>query len=169
LQFDWRTDGVGPGSLNLNVLATLADHFKTRVNPTSPWLGFTGTTGPSDVRGVNQFAYDYRLFTTVGYRGSSWGSSLRWRYLPSILPEGTIRTQAQYHETPSYNVFDVAGRYTFADRWEVRFGVDNLLDEEPPVVNLRTVAEGYTQTGVTNAAFYDVLGRRYYVGMTVEF
>jgi hypothetical protein len=31
------------------------------------------------------------------------------------------------------------------------------------------VADGYTQTGVTNAAFYDVLGRRYYVGMTVEF
>jgi outer membrane receptor protein involved in Fe transport len=73
------------------------------------------------------------------------------------------------HPPPSYNVFDVSGRYTFADRWELRFGVDNLLDEEPPIVNLRTVAEGYTQTGVTNAAFYDVLGRRYYVGMTVPF
>jgi iron complex outermembrane receptor protein len=168
-QFDWATDGVGPGSLNLNFLATVTDHWKTRVNPTSPWLDFTGTTGPSDVRGVNQFAYDYRLFTTVGYRGTNWGTTLRWRYLPSILPEGTIRTQAQYTETPSYNVFDFAGRYTFADRWDLRFGVDNLLDEEPPVVNIRTVAEGYTQTGVTNAAFYDVLGRRYYVGMTVEF
>lgn len=50
-----------------------------------------------------------------------------------------------------------------------RFGVDNLLDKEPPIVNLRTVAEGYTQTGVTNGAFYDVLGRRYYVCMTVQF
>jgi outer membrane receptor protein involved in Fe transport len=169
LQFDWSTDDVGPGSLNLNVLATVTDHWKTRVNPTSPWLDFTGTTGPSDVRGVNQFAYDYRLFTTVGYRGGNWGTTLRWRYLPTILPEGTIRTQAQYTETPSYNVFDVAGRYTFADRWELRFGIDNLLDEAPPVVNIRTVAEGYAQTGVTNAAFYDVLGRRYYAGMTVEF
>jgi hypothetical protein len=36
-------------------------------------------------------------------------------------------------------------------------------------VNLRTVAEGYTQTGVTNAAFYDALGRRYYVGMKLQF
>ncbi len=169
LQFDWTADGVGPGTLNLNFLATITDHWKTRVNPTSPWLDFTGTTGPSDVRGVNQFAYDYRLFTTVGYRGANWGTTFRWRYLPTILPEGTIRTQAQYTETPSYNVFDASGRYTFADRWELRFGVDNLLDEEPPVVNIRTVAEGYTQTGVTNAAFYDVLGRRYYVGMTVEF
>jgi iron complex outermembrane recepter protein len=169
LQFDWRADAVGPGSLNVNFLATVTDHWKTRVNPSSPWLDFTGTTGPSDVRGVNQFAYDYRLFTTVGYRGANWGTTLRWRHLPSIQPEGTIRTQAQYRETPSYDIFDAAGRYTFADRWELRFGIDNLLDEEPPVVNIRTVAEGYTQTGVTNAAFYDVLGRRYYVGMTVGF
>jgi iron complex outermembrane recepter protein len=169
LQFDWRTEDIGPGSLNLNVLATITDHWKTRVNPTSPWLDFTGTTGPSDVRGVNQFAYDYRLFTTLGYRGANWGTTLRWRYLPSIAPEGTIRTQAQYTDTPSYDIFDLSARYTFGDRWDVRFGVDNLLDEEPAVVNLRTVAEGYTQTGVTNAAFYDVLGRRYYVGMTVQF
>jgi hypothetical protein len=36
-------------------------------------------------------------------------------------------------------------------------------------VNQRTVAESYTQTGVTNAAFYDVLGRRFFVGMKVQF
>jgi outer membrane receptor protein involved in Fe transport len=151
LQFDWSTDDLGPGQLNLNVLATVTDHWKTQVNPASPTLDFTGTTGPSDVRGAN------------------WGTTLRWRHLPSIAPEGTIRTQAQYTDTPSYNVFDLSARYTFADRWDLRFGIDNLLDEEPRVVNLRTVAEGYTQTGVTNGAFYDVLGRRFYVGMTVQF
>jgi outer membrane receptor protein involved in Fe transport len=118
---------------------------------------------------VNQFAYDYRLFTTLGYRGANWGATVRWRHLPSIAPEGTIRTQAQYTETPSYDIFDVSGRYAFAERWDLRFGIDNLLDKEPPIVNLRTLAEGYNQTGVTNGAFYDVLGRRYYVGMTVQF
>ena len=169
VQFDWGLDGVGPGTLNLNVLATITDHWKTQVNADSPWLDFTGTTGPSDVRGVNQFAYDYRLFTTVGYAAANWGTTLRWRHLPSISPEGTIRTQAQYTDTESYDIFDVSGRYTFSDRYNLRFGIDNLLDKEPPIVNLRTVAEGYTQTGVTNGAFYDVLGRRYYVGMTVQF
>jgi outer membrane receptor protein involved in Fe transport len=169
VQFDWGMDDLGPGALNLNVLATVTDRWKTQVNAASPWLDFTGTTGPSDVRGVNQFAYDYRLFTTLGYSAANWGATLRWRHLPSISPEGTIRTQAQYTDTPSYDIFDVSGRYTFSDRYNLRFGVDNLLDKEPPVVNLRTVAEGYTQTGVTNGAFYDVLGRRYYVGMTVQF
>jgi iron complex outermembrane recepter protein len=168
LQFDWGSE-VGPGMLTLSVLATITDSWKTRVNPDSPWVDFKGTTGPSDVRGVNQFAYDYRLFTTVGFRGGNWAGSLRWRHLPSIDPEGTIRTTAQYTSTPSYDVFDVSGRYTFGGNWDLRFGIDNLLDKDPPVVNLRTVAEGYTQTGVTNGAFYDVLGRRYYVGMKFQF
>jgi len=119
---------------------------------------------------VNQFAYDYRLFTTLGYFVGDWSASLRWRHLPSISPEGTIRqTGAQYVDTPSYDIFDVSGRYSFNEKWEVRFGIDNLFDKEPPIVNQRTVAEGYTQTGVTNPAFYDVLGRRFFVGMKVQF
>lgn len=168
VQFDWGTE-VGPGVLTLNALATVTDHWKTRVTPDSPWVDYTGTTGPADVRGVNQFAYDYRLFTTVGYGAGNWNASVRWRHLPSIQPEGAIRTAAQYHDTPSYDMFDASGRYTFGDSWELRFGIDNLLDEAPPIVNLRTVEEGYTQTGVTNAAFYDILGRRYYVGMKFQF
>jgi outer membrane receptor protein involved in Fe transport len=167
-QFDWGSD-LGAGQLTLSVLATITDSWKTRVNAASPWLDFKGTTGPSDVRGVNQFAYDYRLFTTVGYNTGSWAGSLRWRHLPSIDPEGTIRTTAQYHTTPSYNIIDTSGRYRFGNSMEVRFGIDNLLDKKPAVVNLRTVAEGYTQTGVTNAAFYDALGRRFYVGMKLQF
>jgi iron complex outermembrane recepter protein len=168
LQFDWGTD-VGPGTLTLSMLATITDSWKTRVNPDSPWMDFRGTTGPSDVRGVNQFAYDYRLFTTVGFRNGNWVGSLRWRHLPSIDPEGTIRTAAKYHTTPSYDIFDLAGRYTFDGNWQVRFGIDNLLDKDPPIVNLRTVDEGYTQTGITNGAFYDVLGRRFYLGMKYQF
>lgn len=168
VQLDWRKD-LGPGRLTVNALATVTDHWKTRVSPTAPWLDFTGTTGPNDIRGVNQFAYDYRLFTTVGYFAGDWSASVRWRHLPSITPEGAIRTSAQYVDTPSYDILDVSGRYTFGNNWEVRFGIDNLLDKSPPIVNQRTVDEGYTQTGVTNAAFYDVLGRRFFVGMKVNF
>jgi outer membrane receptor protein involved in Fe transport len=168
LQIDWGKN-VGPGRLSLNSVATITDHWKTRVSAAAPWIDFTGTTGPNDVRGVNQFAYDYRLLTTLGYSAGNWSASMRWRHLPSIVPEGAIRTTARYHETPSYDIFDASGRYTFAERWELRFGIDNLFDKAPPVVNTRTLAEGFTQTGITNPSFYDVLGRRYYLGMKMRF
>ena len=54
--------------------------------------------------------------------------------------------------TPSYGIFEVSGRYSFSDRYNLHFGVDTLLDEER-IVNLRMVAEGYTQAGVTNGAY----------------
>jgi len=168
VQVDWNKD-IGAGRLTTNFVATITDHWKTRVSSAAPWIDFTGTTGPNDVRGVNQFAYDYRLFSTVGYFVGNWSGSLRWRHLASIVPEGAIRTTAQYYTTPSYDMFDASGRYTFAERWELRFGVDNLFNKEPPIVNTRTVAEGFTQTGVTNPSFYDVLGRRYYLGMKMQF
>ncbi|HET8699459.1 MAG TPA: TonB-dependent receptor, partial [Gammaproteobacteria bacterium] len=132
IQFDWRAD-LGPGTLTLSELATITDHWKTQVNAASPWIDYTGTTGPGDIRGVNQFAYDYRLFTTLAYGAGNWNGSLRWRYLPSITPEGAIRTTAQYHDTPSYNIFDVSGGYSFNEKWDLRFGVDNLFDKDPPV------------------------------------
>jgi iron complex outermembrane receptor protein len=168
VQFDWRRE-LGPGNFTFNALATVTDHWKTRVNANAPWLDFTGTTGPNDIRGVNQFAYDYRLFTTLGYFIGDWSASLRWRHLPSITPEGAIRTTAQYTDTPSYDIVDLSGRYGIGENWELRFGIDNLFDKAPPIVNQRTVAEGYTQTGITNPAFYDVLGRRFFVGMKVQF
>jgi iron complex outermembrane recepter protein len=168
LQLDWGTE-VGPGRLTVNALATVTDHWKTRVSPAAPWIDFTGTTGPNDVRGVNQFAYDYRLFTTLGFVAGDWSANLRWRHLPSIVPEGAIRTTAQYFETPSYDILDASGRYNVGEKWELRFGIDNLFNKEPPIVNTRTVAEGMTQTGITNPSFYDLLGRRYYVGVKVQF
>jgi outer membrane receptor protein involved in Fe transport len=44
---------------------------------------------------------------------------------------------------------------------DVRAGVDNLLDNDPPVV--RGIP------GNTDAQNYDVLGRRYYLGVTARF
>src|SRR5690606_41384979 len=72
----------------------------------------------------------------------------------------------------SYDMFDLAGRYTCNDRWNLRFGVDNLFDRDPertfPQAPGQSLASG-TAWGSTNAGFYDILGRRYYAGMSFEF
>jgi outer membrane receptor protein involved in Fe transport len=72
----------------------------------------------------------------------------------------------------SYNLFNLFARYSISDRVEFRGGVDNLLDEEPPVVG----ADPGTATlpinnnlGTTEAGYYDPLGRRYYVGFKMSF
>ncbi|HZL94655.1 MAG TPA: hypothetical protein VFB99_13460 [Vicinamibacterales bacterium] len=66
--------------------------------------------------------------------------------------------------TPSYDAFDLSGGFTLRESWELRYGIDNLLDEEPVFTN----ATRCTRGTITNGGFHDVLGRRAYVGMSVS-
>ena len=62
---------------------------------------------------------------------------------------------------PAYDLFDLTLLYKFNDHLLVRGGVNNLTDEEPPIVG-GTV--GQTQPGT-----YDILGRYYYLGLQLGF
>jgi iron complex outermembrane recepter protein len=166
LQLDWRRS-VGPGTLNVAAVASIADKTATRVTPASTWFDWTGTSGPSDLTGLNGYAYDYRTFVTANYDMDRWGGTLRWRHLPSIQSSGAVNNPVStFQPTGSYDTFDFAGRYSPGGAWFVRFGIDNLFDAEPE----RAFAEATnTATGLTNANFYDILGRRFYVGMSLRF
>jgi iron complex outermembrane receptor protein len=166
LQLDWRRS-VGPGTLNVAAVASIADKTATRVTPASTWFDWTGTSGPSDLTGLNGYAYDYRTYVTANYDMDRWGGTLRWRHLPSIQSSGAVNNPVStFRPTGSYDIFDFAGRYSPGGAWFVRFGIDTLFDAEPE----RAFAEATnTATGLTNANFYDILGRRFYVGMSLRF
>jgi outer membrane receptor protein involved in Fe transport len=66
---------------------------------------------------------------------------------------------------PTYSPFTAACNQILRDSWQLRYGIDNLLDEEPVFTN----ATRYTRGTTTLGGFYDVLGRRAYVGMSVNF
>ena len=62
------------------------------------------------------------------------------------------------------NYLDLNFDYTFADdRYTLFFGVDNLTDEEPPIL-------GFSLAGDANVdiSLYDVLGRRFFGGIRVR-
>ena len=52
--------------------------------------------------------------------------------------------------------------------WDVRFGVDNLFDKEPPVIGNDPVS-GDTNSDTTNPGYYDILGQRWFMGLKVSF
>ena len=71
----------------------------------------------------------------------------------------------------SYDVFDLSGSWSLSERTQIRFGVDNLFDT-PPVWTGRRTAQDLspsTGSGTTEAGFYDILGRSYYVGVKASF
>jgi outer membrane receptor protein involved in Fe transport len=66
-----------------------------------------------------------------------------------------------FADTPAWDLFDLYGSFKVGKMFDVRAGVDNLLDRDPPV------ARGIS--GNTDAQNYDILGRRYYLGVTARF
>ena len=77
----------------------------------------------------------------------------------------------------SYQLFSLAGSYRFGDKYTLRMGIDNLLDELPPVTGANPLQQPFANPGTHLAGFapatllgtYDPLGRRGFVSFTMEF
>ena len=65
------------------------------------------------------------------------------RYLPQVRNAALVQMpNANVLDTESYSVFNLNGSWTFNERLALRAGIDNFLDEEPPIVG--------AQPGVNN-------------------
>jgi iron complex outermembrane receptor protein len=146
---------------------TVLNEMSTQASPKDDWTDWKGTDGPTELSGVQNMAYDYKTFTTVSYGQGNWNASLRWRHLPSLDSISIITNPATTDvPTDAYDMFDFSGRYTFGGRYDLRFGIDNLFDVDPEIMFQNATTSGY---GSTNENYYDILGRRFYLGMHVQF
>lgn len=161
MQVNWNGD-VASGQIYVNALASFLDAYDTKATKSDPVLHYKGTLG-----GGGQ--YDYRLNTTVGYNfgGRDAGVGLRWRYLPEVKNGAVVLNPATLNlPTEDYSVFDAFASYTFNERFQLRGGIDNLLNTDPAVVGATPTD---SNSSSTLAGYYDTLGRRYYVGLRMDF
>jgi outer membrane receptor protein involved in Fe transport len=92
---------------------------------------------------------------------------LQWRYLPSIRDESAARNPAtNVFPVDSYQSMNLFAGYNVNERLNLRMGIDNLLDEEPLIVGA-TATDGNAE--VTRPDYFDILGRRMYVGLKMSF
>jgi len=159
LQVNWRKQ-LGQGTFGVNFLASILDEFLTQDLPTAPIIDWKGTGGEGG-------QFDYRLFTTFNYFRGPFGVSLRWRHYPEIEHSSfATNPNTLTKGADSYDVLDLNGRVDIGDRHEFRFGIDNLLDTEPAIYGATPTSSGQ---GETLRSYYDVLGRRAYVGFKTRF
>jgi outer membrane receptor protein involved in Fe transport len=110
------------------------------------------------------------MFTTFSYARDALSVALNWRHLPSS--EAAARATNPLNTTEdadSYNVFNLNGAWRFNDMVRLRVGIDNLLDEEPVITNRNVLAANPNTGSGTSSGDYDVLGRRYFIGLSVDF
>jgi outer membrane receptor protein involved in Fe transport len=97
---------------------------------------------------------------------------LTWRYLSGQLAAALVTTpQSTILPTDEYNLFSLNAQFSLTERLRLRGGIDNLFDTDPPLTgrdpnNLTQPTNG---TGNTDRGSYDVLGRRYFLGVAFDF
>jgi outer membrane receptor protein involved in Fe transport len=114
------------------------------------------------------------------------GFSMQWRHIGKVKAEttseySTLNPPGTFNFDPglkikAYNYLDFATTATIGDHYNLRLGVNNLLDKNPPRVtggNANRAGSNLCPAGPCNGNTYpgtwDALGRFFYAGATLNF
>lgn len=169
MQFDWRLDAESfgassnLGSLTLNSTVSYLRYFRLQALPGDPYQDFGGTiqnsTSPSSVAPAFP---TWKATSSATYGLGDARIGLRWRHLSSFRDRSTVTNPASTVEgTNAYNYFDLFAGLSVEDQVELRAGVNNIGDKQPPVVG--------GLIGTTNLGVYDAIGRSYFLGAKLRF
>lgn len=177
-QLDWGMD-IGPGRFNVNSITNYLIQLKSADLPGNAAVDYAGTLGPNQ-NGLNPGSYSWKMLNTFNYNWDIWNVSLQWKHLPGIesaskaaFPNATTVGTGSY-ELISLNGGVELGESLLGGNVSIRFGVDNLFDKSPPVLEVNTAPPPGVQAGgnfnsAANTYFYDLMGRRFYLGANFSF
>jgi hypothetical protein len=132
-----------------------------------------GQTGFQQSDGIAYALPDYKVNGFLTYTNGGWGTFLQARYIADGTYENSLveGVNIESNKVDSVLYFDANLSYTWefgdGDTVQVFGNVTNLTNEDPPPSPYYSAFYGYTQQ--TNNTLFDVLGRRYTLGVRVRF
>lgn len=157
----------GMGKVNLNLVGTLLDKLATDPGDGIPEYDCVGKFASQANGG---------LYTaTCGIPNPEWRHRFRasWSTPWDVTLSGTWRHYGKVSRGGSFidsnfdaeNYFDLSADWDIKDNLSLRAGVNNILDNDPPLSG----SVGTTGNGNTYPQTYDALGRWVFVGVTAKF
>ncbi|MEW6389253.1 MAG: TonB-dependent receptor [Pseudomonadota bacterium] len=167
LQIDWGADLAAfgaserAGAISLNLLVSRMDKYEIQTLPGGPFVNYAGTIGNAQISSDAISHPKWKTVTSLGYRAGPLDLSLRWRWVESMGNSANVgAATATARGVKAMDYFDLSGRYRLGGGVELRAGALNLADRQPPA---------WTGESATDVALYDMLGRRYYLGLNFKF
>ncbi len=160
LQLDWSLP-VGPGALAIGWYVGWLDEFSTQTTSNLPANQFGGTIG-----GFAGSYPEWKWLASLRHTLNDFDVGVGWQYVGS-----TVDTSRFFKTTdvavPHKDYFKIDAGYSIHDGgWlnglTIRAGIENLTDESPPIFPLAPNAN-------TDPSQFDVLGRRYFVTLALQF
>jgi len=163
--YDLAIDGrveLGPGSLLLNAVVNYVDTWDRKVLPDDPWENVNGAVTPTAGNPLQPLSPEWKGLLSIGYAFEPFRVGTRIRYIDSMIDVAALTNPATAPPgVDAYTYVDLDASWRINETFNLRFGVVNVFDEDPPIVR--------GTPGVTNPATYDTIGQRFFVGMTASF
>jgi outer membrane receptor protein involved in Fe transport len=172
--FDFEADwaipldavGLGPraGTLTLTTVANRLEKFEIQTLAGGRTLEYAGTIGNTQ---IDQFADAHprwKATSTASWAVGPVQAGLRWRYIGSMASAVNVGTGGTAHGVPAVSYFDLDLAWKVREGLELRGGVINLADKEPPTLNDSIIGNVHTDLST-----YDIVGRRFYVALKARF
>ena len=161
LAASWEIDAAG-GTFTTDLIGTYMLTKKTTPLPAVPSSAY-------DCVGlISTRCYpspEWRHTASVTYDSNEWWSvEARWRFFQGVDYDGSTDVIAQAEMSKNQSYFDLNAVFAIMDAHDVTVGINNILDEEPPMVG-----GTLTTNANTIAGFYDTLGRFLYIKGTMRF
>jgi iron complex outermembrane receptor protein len=154
------------GSLNFNLTGTLVDSLITDPGPgIDPFdcTGFYSSVCSTNSVGVPTPEWRHR-FRTSWVTPWDLDLSLTWRFMTKVEGFGFSTDRIDY-ELPAQDYFDLAANWAVTEKASVSLGINNVLDDNPPI----SATVGTSGNGNTFPQTYDALGRYVFVRASVDF
>ena len=157
------------GAITANLSGSWTEENTNQTRPASPTYDCVGLYGATCV-----LTPRWRHTMRVGWE-TPWDVlvSANWRYFGSVQLDSNSAqptlTQTPFDTSfdarlPSVSYLDLSAIWTVRHGLEVRAGVNNVLDKDPPLVSSLITGTGAPNTYPT----YDLLGRVLYMGVTLK-
>jgi outer membrane receptor protein involved in Fe transport len=159
---DWQIGYTTPigdmGDLDFSLVGTQLLTADTQPSPDSPVIECKGLWGHQDCEGA--FAEWQHTFRTTWVTPWDLDLTVLWRYTSSVDDESSVGAN-----WGSSSWIDLAGTWQVTDSTQLRLGVNNVMDEDPPLSSNAGIVPG---NGNGWPSVYDGLGRYIFMGISLE-
>ena len=172
----YRWDLGRYGKLNTQLVGTYTKEFTLQPPPNGGSYDCSGLWGATCGAPIPKWRHV--LGTTWSTPWSGFDLTLRWRYIDSVNVDRSSsnpQLSAPYYPStshiPAYNYIDMSAAMQLASNVDLRVGVNNIADKNPPLVLNGTLSDCPNTTCNDNTwvGTYDTLGRYIYAHIGMKF
>lgn len=157
------------GAIEIDYNSTFLTSLEKEPLPGDGSFECAGFFSPTNAQcGASKAKYRHRLPVTWRSPWSDFTTQVTWRYFGGVDQFGT-NGDTLISRLDTVNYFDLAVRGTVAEGVQLRAGINNLFNVQPPVSTQVGGAGGSFGAGNTFPGVYDSLGRFLFFGTTINF